>query len=96
VITIKGPRRGIARAEYEYEIPLADGELIMSNIYGEETLEKQRYLVEHAGTIWHIDVVCEMRTNFLFLEDDSRRQWCTKRFGLSCALSIDACVRLDG
>jgi CYTH domain-containing protein len=34
VITIKGPRRGIARAEYEYEIPLADAELIMSNICG--------------------------------------------------------------
>ena len=56
VITIKGPRRGIARAEYEYEIPLADAELIMSNICGDETLEKQRYLVGHEGTIWHIDV----------------------------------------
>jgi CYTH domain-containing protein len=56
VITIKGPRHGIARAEYEYEIPLADAELIMSNICGDETLEKQRYFVEHAGTIWHIDV----------------------------------------
>jgi CYTH domain-containing protein len=55
VITIKGPRRGIARAEYEYEIPVADAELIMSNICGDETLEKQRYLVEHEGTIWHID-----------------------------------------
>jgi CYTH domain-containing protein len=56
VITIKGPRRGIARAEYEYEIPLADAEVIMSNICGDDTLEKQRYLVEDAGTIWHIDV----------------------------------------
>src|SRR6516162_118443 len=56
VITIKGPRRGIARAEYEYEIPLTDAELIMSNICGDETLEKQRYLVEHSGAIWHIDV----------------------------------------
>ena len=56
VITINGPRRGIARAEYEYEIPLTDAELIMSNICGDETLEKQRYLVEHAGAIWHIDV----------------------------------------
>src|SRR6516225_6117919 len=56
VITIKGPRRGIARAEYEYEIPLTDAELIMSNICGDETLEKRRYLVENAGAIWHIDV----------------------------------------
>ena len=31
VITIKGPRRGIARAEYEYEIPLADAELIIGS-----------------------------------------------------------------
>ena len=56
MITIKGPHRGIARAEYEYEIPVADAELIMSNICGDETLEKQRYLVEHAGMVWHIDV----------------------------------------
>jgi CYTH domain-containing protein len=56
VITIKGPRRGIARAEYEYKIPLADAELIMAKICGDDTLEKQRYLGEDVGTIWHVDV----------------------------------------
>ena len=54
-ITIKGPRHGIARAEYEYEIPIADAELILS-ICQDDTLQKQRYLVDHAGTTWYVDV----------------------------------------
>ena len=54
-ITIKGPHRGIARAEYEYEIPIAEGELILSTCQ-DDTLQKQRYLVDHAGTTWYVDV----------------------------------------
>jgi len=55
-ITIKGAHHGLARAEYEYEIPLAEAESILSKVCPDETLEKQRYFVEHAGTMWHVDV----------------------------------------
>jgi CYTH domain-containing protein len=47
---------GLARAEYEYEIPLAEAESILSKVCPDETLEKHRYFVEHAGTMWHVDV----------------------------------------
>ena len=54
-IAIKGAHHGLARAEYEYEIPLAEAEAILSKVCPDETLEKQRYFVEHAGAIWHVD-----------------------------------------
>jgi CYTH domain-containing protein len=56
MITVKGPRSGIARAEYEYEIPLAEAEAILSNLCRDDTLEKERFLVDHAGATWHVDV----------------------------------------
>jgi adenylate cyclase len=56
-IVIKGPRSGIVRPEFEYEIPLADAERILASC-GERTLEKQRFFVEGAGAVWHVDVYC--------------------------------------
>ena len=55
-ITIKGAHHGLARAEYEYEIPFAEAESILSKVCPDETLEKQRYFVEHAGMMWYVDV----------------------------------------
>jgi CYTH domain-containing protein len=56
-IVIKGPRTGIMRPEFEYEIPLADAERILASCE-ERTLEKQRFFVEDAGAMWHVDVYC--------------------------------------
>ena len=48
-VAIKGPRIGIVRPEFEYEIPIADAESIISTICRDDTLEKQRFFVENAG-----------------------------------------------
>ena len=48
-IAVKGPRTGIARPEFEYEIPMADAERMLSTLCQDDTLEKQRFFVEHAG-----------------------------------------------
>jgi len=55
-ITIKGPRSGLARAEYEYEIALADAEHMLSIFCQDDHLEKQRFFVQAAGAVWHVDV----------------------------------------
>jgi CYTH domain-containing protein len=55
-IAIKGPRTGIVRPEFEYEIPIADAERMLSTVCGDQTLEKQRFFVEDAGVTWHVDV----------------------------------------
>ena len=55
-VTVKGPRTGIVRPEFEYEVPVADAERMFSTICGDDTLEKERFFVEDTGGTWHVDV----------------------------------------
>jgi adenylate cyclase len=55
-IAVKGPRRGISRSEYEYEIPIADAEEMLATLCTGPLLEKVRHCVPHAGLIWSVDV----------------------------------------
>ncbi len=53
-ITIKGRTQGISRAEFEYEVPLADAEGLLA-LCGERLVEKRRHLVPHEGRTWEVD-----------------------------------------
>jgi CYTH domain-containing protein len=53
-LTVKGLTRGASRAEFEYEIPLADGEAMLALCDG-PLVEKVRRVVAHAGHSWEID-----------------------------------------
>jgi CYTH domain-containing protein len=55
-VAVKGPRTGIARPEFEYEIPIADAERMFSTVCGDQILEKQRFFVKDAELTWHVDV----------------------------------------
>jgi CYTH domain-containing protein len=55
-VAIKGPRIGIARPEFEYEIPIVDAERVLSTMCQDDTLEKQRFFIEDAGATWQVDV----------------------------------------
>ncbi len=53
-LTIKGRTEGIARQEFEYEIPLEDGrELLALCLPG--VIDKTRHVVPHAGHVWEVD-----------------------------------------
>ena len=54
-ITIKGRRDGIARREYEYEIPAAEAETLLTSLCG-GLVEKTRHRMEFAGRIWEVDL----------------------------------------
>ena len=54
-LNVKGPTRGSARAEYEYEIPRDDALEIME-ICRRPLIEKTRHVVEHKDGLWEIDV----------------------------------------
>ena len=55
-IAVKGPRIGIVRPEFEYEILITDAERMLSTLCQDDTLEKQRFFVEDAGATWYVDV----------------------------------------
>jgi len=53
-ITIKGASSGYSRKEFEYEIPLADGNELMDNLAIYQ-LSKVRYCLNFLGNLWEVD-----------------------------------------
>lgn len=55
-LTIKGLTSGATRVEYEYAIPYAEASAMIDGLCEPPVLEKDRYLVEHDGFVWEVDV----------------------------------------
>jgi len=53
-LTIKGLTRGASRAEFEYEIPVADAEQVLQLSDG-PIIQKIRYVIVHDGSTWEVD-----------------------------------------
>ncbi|MGV2826943.1 CYTH domain-containing protein [Myxosarcina sp. GI1(2024)] len=54
-LTIKGPRTGITRAEYEYPIPYQDAIEILNTLCDRPLIEKTRYKIPHGNVVWEVD-----------------------------------------
>jgi adenylate cyclase len=54
-LTIKGPSRGITRAEFEYPIPVDDAEAMLDTLCERPLIEKTRWVVTFAGFKWEVD-----------------------------------------
>ncbi len=57
-LTIKGPKDGIGRIEFEYPIPLDDAQELLKNVAHQPLIYKIRHkVVRHAHT-WEVDEFC--------------------------------------
>ncbi len=54
-VTIKSMPIGLARAEYEYAIPLADANEMLDTLCLRPLIEKVRHLVTFDGVVWEVD-----------------------------------------
>ncbi len=54
-LTVKGIACGAARLEYEYEIPCEDACAMLAQLCEKPLIEKIRYRVPVAGSVWEID-----------------------------------------
>lgn len=54
-LTIKGKTQGITRAEFEYPIPVEDAQQMLDQLCP-NIVSKTRFLVEHQGHTWEVDV----------------------------------------
>jgi adenylate cyclase len=54
-LAVKGTTNGITRTEYEYEIPAAEAEHILSELCEKPIIEKDRYRIEYSGLVWEVD-----------------------------------------
>jgi CYTH domain-containing protein len=55
-LTVKGPRAGITRDEFEYPIPLADAVRILSTYCGDRVVRKTRFLIPFHAQTFEVDV----------------------------------------
>ena len=57
VLCIKGEGAGLARQEFEYEIPAGEARAMLEELCGGRTVAKTRYYVPagEAGLVWEID-----------------------------------------
>jgi len=55
-LTLKGRATGISRSEFEYPIPVADAEKMLSELCARPLIEKKRYLVPYRGHTWELDI----------------------------------------
>ena len=55
-LNIKSTTVGVTRSEFEYEIPAADAHAILEELCVKPLIEKTRFVVEHDGRVWEIDV----------------------------------------
>lgn len=67
-LTIKGESHGATRLEFEYAIPLQDARQMLEELCGSEAIHKHRYLREHAGLTWEIDVFEGRHTGLIVAE----------------------------
>lgn len=54
-LTIKGPARGLSRAEFEYAIPLTDAQEMLQTLCLQPLIEKTRYRLPVGDVVWEID-----------------------------------------
>ena len=54
-LTIKGITVGASRAEFEYEIPVADAEEMLDTLCEKPLIEKNRYKVVDGALTWEVD-----------------------------------------
>ena len=55
-LTVKSRTAGLANAEFEYEIPVADAEEMMAHHCLRAGLKKTRHFVPYGGHTWEVDV----------------------------------------
>ncbi len=76
-LTVKGLTRGVERAEFEYEIPVADADAMLDTLCERPLIEKKRYRIEHGGLVWEIDEFFGENAGLLLaeveLEDERQR-----------------------
>ena len=54
-LTVKGITTGATRSEFEYEIPAADADAMLTDLCEKPLIEKNRYKIQTGPHIWEID-----------------------------------------
>jgi adenylate cyclase len=73
-LTVKGPTTGAARAEYEYEIAVADAREMLDTLCARPLIEKRRHVVRHGGLAFEIDEFYGENAGLVVVEVELQRE----------------------
>lgn len=73
-LTVKGKTVGTARAEYEYEIALADADEMLENLCEKPLIEKMRYKIPFANHVWEVDEFLGENEGLILAEVELKRE----------------------
>ena len=73
ILAIKGGGDGIARAEFEYPLPMEDAAHLLDRLCLQPLVEKYRYRVPFAGLTWEIDEFLGTNAGLLLAEVELER-----------------------
>ena len=54
-ITVKGKTVGLSRLEFEYEVPLADADEMLTELCNKPLIDKHRYFYREGDFTWEVD-----------------------------------------
>lgn len=67
-LTIKGENQGATRLEFEYEIPLADAQEMLTTLCQKPLIAKYRYRCAIADVVWEVDEFLEENSGLVVAE----------------------------
>lgn len=67
-LTVKGPRKGLARDEFEYAIPTSDGLILLEQHCKGEVIEKTRHHILAGDHEWSVDEFHGLLSGILLAE----------------------------
>jgi adenylate cyclase len=73
-LTVKGATTGLARSEYEYEIPLKDALAMLDTLCPQPQIEKKRYTIPFRGCTWEVDEFFGLNKGLVVAEIELQRE----------------------
>ncbi len=94
-LTIKGPKTGIAREEFEFTIPKQEATEILKNLAHKPLISKIRHTLYIGEHLWEIDEFCDENTGLITaeIELNSIDEQFVKPAWLGAEITLDARYR---
>ncbi|MEI4485227.1 CYTH domain-containing protein [Frigidibacter sp. MR17.14] len=73
-LTVKGKRKGIARDEFEYDIPRSDGLILLEQHCERDVLVKTRHHIQFDGFDWVVDEYFDLLAGVVLAEIELRSE----------------------
>lgn len=67
-LTVKGPRTGFSRMEFECEVSVRQADALLSSVLHDDRIDKVRHSVPHGGLTWTVDVYAGDLEGFVVAE----------------------------